>query len=127
MDTIVALSTAPGRSAIGVIRISGPRTTEIVKTLVGDQELTLKPGYVAVRNLRPMGKGVARGLDPIDVRYVHHDVVGNVPDRTKTTHVVIERPLQRRSIDERHVADELHGAAAQHLLQVEAPKRDATC
>ena len=59
MDTIVALSTAPGRSAIGVIRISGPRTTEIVKTLVGDQELTLKPGQVVVRNLQPAGEAVA--------------------------------------------------------------------
>lgn len=59
MDTIVALSTAPGRSAIGVIRISGPRTTEIVKTIVGDQELTLKPGQVVVRNLQPAGEAVA--------------------------------------------------------------------
>ncbi len=59
MDTIVALSTAPGRSAIGVIRISGPRAIEIVKTLVGAQELTLKPGQVAVRNLQPRGEAVA--------------------------------------------------------------------
>lgn len=59
MDTIVALSTAPGRSAIGVIRISGPRTIEIVKLVVGDQELTLKPGQVAVRNLEPAGETVA--------------------------------------------------------------------
>lgn len=59
MDTIVALSTAPGRSAIGVIRISGPRTIEIVRTLVGDQELTLNPGQVVVRNLQPVGETVA--------------------------------------------------------------------
>ncbi len=59
MDTIVALSTAPGRSAIGVIRISGPRTVKIVKMLVGDQELTLKPGQVVVRNLEPAGETVA--------------------------------------------------------------------
>lgn len=58
MDTIVALSTAPGRSAIGVIRISGPRSIDIVKTLVGDQELILKPGQVAVRNLQPGSEGV---------------------------------------------------------------------
>lgn len=59
METIVALSTAPGRSAIGVVRISGPRTIEIVKMLVGDRELTLKPGQVAVRNLEPAGATVA--------------------------------------------------------------------
>ena len=59
MDTIVALSTAPGRSAIGVIRISGPHAIEIVRMLVGDPELTLKPGKVLVRNLKPAGEVVA--------------------------------------------------------------------
>ena len=59
MDTIVALSTAPGRSAIGVIRLSGPRSIEIVKTLVGYQELTLTPGQVVVRNLQPAGEALA--------------------------------------------------------------------
>ncbi len=58
MDTIVALSTAPGRSAIGVIRLSGPRTLEIVRKLVGDQELRLKPGQIVVRNLEPAGEAV---------------------------------------------------------------------
>jgi tRNA modification GTPase len=67
MDTIVALSTAPGRSAIAVIRISGPRTTEIVKTLVGDPELSLEPGRVVVRNLRPAGEAVA--LDQVVLSY----------------------------------------------------------
>lgn len=59
MDTIVALSTAPGRSAIGVIRLSGPRSVEIARTLVGDQELTLTPGQVVVRNLQPEGEALA--------------------------------------------------------------------
>ena len=56
MDTIVALSTAPGRSAIGVLRLSGPRTLEIVKRLVGDQNLKLQPGQIVVRNLQPAGE-----------------------------------------------------------------------
>ena len=56
MDTIVALSTAPGRSAIGVLRLSGPRTLEIIKRLVGDQNLKLQPGQIVVRNLQPEGE-----------------------------------------------------------------------
>ena len=67
MDTIVALSTAPGRSAIGVIRISGPHATEIVKKLVGDQKLSLRPGQVVVRNLQPAGEDVA--LDQVVLTY----------------------------------------------------------
>lgn len=35
-DTIVALSTPPGRSGIGVIRISGPDSLKILQTLVGE-------------------------------------------------------------------------------------------
>lgn len=53
MDTIVALSTAPGRSAIGVVRLSGPHALQITRLLVGDPDLTLQPGQVAVRNLHP--------------------------------------------------------------------------
>ncbi len=34
-DTIVALSTPPGRSGIGVIRISGPDSLKRLRTLVG--------------------------------------------------------------------------------------------
>lgn len=59
MDTIVALSTAPGRSAIGVVRLSGPLSIEIVRTLVGDHDLTLTPGQVMVRNLHPEGEALA--------------------------------------------------------------------
>ena len=59
MDTIVALSTAPGRSAIGVLRLSGPRTLEIITRLVGDQNLRLQPGQIVVRNLQPAGEVAA--------------------------------------------------------------------
>lgn len=59
MDTIVALATAPGRSAIGVIRLSGPLTLKITRALVGDLELKLDPGQVVVRSLQPAGEAVA--------------------------------------------------------------------
>ncbi len=39
-DTIVASATAPGRGAISIIRLSGPKSTEIAKTLSGK---SLKP------------------------------------------------------------------------------------
>ena len=56
MDTIVALSTAPGRSAIGVIRVSGPDSVAIAKYLVGDSDFTLSPGVVSLQSIRPVGQ-----------------------------------------------------------------------
>ena len=56
MDTIVALSTAPGRSAIGVVRLSGPEVLTIAKSIVGDQDLTLNAGEVVLRSLHPEGQ-----------------------------------------------------------------------
>jgi tRNA modification GTPase len=56
MDTIVALSTAPGRSAIGVVRLSGPETLQIGKSIVGDKGLKLKAGEVVLRSLHPEGE-----------------------------------------------------------------------
>src|SRR5262245_469928 len=35
-DTIAALATAPGRSGIGVIRVSGPRVPDIAREMLGD-------------------------------------------------------------------------------------------
>lgn len=55
MDTIVALSTAPGRSAIGVIRVSGPDTLTITRSLVGESLLSPKAGEVVLRSLKPIG------------------------------------------------------------------------
>lgn len=34
-DTIVAVATAPGRGAVGIVRVSGPRTAEIARSLCG--------------------------------------------------------------------------------------------
>ena len=36
-DTIAAIATAPGRGGIGIIRISGPKTTQISEQLLGSQ------------------------------------------------------------------------------------------
>ena len=44
-DTIVALATAHGVSAIGVIRLSGSEAIDIVNGLFHSKDLTLEPGY----------------------------------------------------------------------------------
>jgi tRNA modification GTPase len=56
-DTIFALATAPGRAAVAVIRISGPRTREVMERLVGDVP---RPRSATLRTLRD-----AQG-DPLD-------------------------------------------------------------
>lgn len=55
MDTIVALSTAPGRSAIGVIRVSGPESLAIARSLVGTSDFQPEPGQVVLQTLKSSG------------------------------------------------------------------------
>jgi tRNA modification GTPase len=50
-DTIVALSTPPGRSAIGVIRLSGPGSLEILRALVAENEFCPEPGHVTLKQI----------------------------------------------------------------------------
>lgn len=51
MDTIVAVSTPPGRSAIGVIRLSGPQSIEIIRALVHDERFTPEPNQVSLKRI----------------------------------------------------------------------------
>ena len=51
-DTIVALSTPPGRSGIGVIRLSGKRSLELVRSLVSDQNFSPEPNRVILKTVR---------------------------------------------------------------------------
>jgi tRNA modification GTPase len=51
MDTIVAVATPLGRSAIGVIRLSGPRSVEIVRRLIRDEEFTPEPNRVVLKRI----------------------------------------------------------------------------
>jgi tRNA modification GTPase len=50
-DSIVALSTPPGRSGIGVIRISGPDSLSILRSLINDQAYEPKPNRLTLRSL----------------------------------------------------------------------------
>jgi tRNA modification GTPase len=50
-DTIVALCTPPGRSAIGVIRLSGPASLEILRNLIAMPAFNPQPNILALRSL----------------------------------------------------------------------------
>ncbi|MGI8897406.1 MAG: tRNA uridine-5-carboxymethylaminomethyl(34) synthesis GTPase MnmE [Pyrinomonadaceae bacterium] len=52
MDTIVALGTPPGRSAIGVIRLSGPDSLAIVRSIVADNHFKPEPSQSVLRTIR---------------------------------------------------------------------------
>jgi tRNA modification GTPase len=50
-DTIVALATPPGRSGIGVIRVSGARSLAILRTLVASPDCNPIPNVLTLRNI----------------------------------------------------------------------------
>ncbi|HEV7902762.1 MAG TPA: tRNA uridine-5-carboxymethylaminomethyl(34) synthesis GTPase MnmE [Pyrinomonadaceae bacterium] len=50
-DTIVALSTPPGRSGIGVIRLNGEHALEHVRALVRDEQFSPEPNRVTLRKI----------------------------------------------------------------------------
>jgi tRNA modification GTPase len=51
MDTIVAVATPPGRSAIGVIRLSGPQSVEIIRALVNDEHFKPEPNRTVLKRI----------------------------------------------------------------------------
>jgi tRNA modification GTPase len=50
-ETIVALSTPPGRSGIGVIRLSGSRSLEITRAIVRDGQFTPEPNQARLQTI----------------------------------------------------------------------------
>ena len=51
MDTIVALSTPPGRSAIGVVRLSGPASLAILRNLVRQDQFAPEPNRAVLKSV----------------------------------------------------------------------------
>ena len=51
MDTIVAVATPPGRSAIGLIRLSGPQSVEILCALLGDKEFQPEANRIVLKQI----------------------------------------------------------------------------
>ncbi len=66
-DTIVALSTPPGRSGIGVIRISGAHTLALTRTLLCDPEFVPLARRAALKKLHDPASGEV--LDQVLVTY----------------------------------------------------------
>jgi tRNA modification GTPase len=50
-DTIVALATPPGRSGIGVVRMSGPQSLEILRHMVRSQTFDPQPNLLTLHSL----------------------------------------------------------------------------
>jgi len=57
-DTIVALATAPGIGAIGVIRLSGPKAVEIVNSLFHSKDLSVQPSHTLHVGLLKTGEEI---------------------------------------------------------------------
>jgi tRNA modification GTPase len=51
MDTIVAVATTPGRSAIGIIRLSGPESLKVLRSLVKDDVFVPQPNHVYLKQV----------------------------------------------------------------------------
>ena len=64
-DSIVALSTPPGRSGIGVIRISGPDSLRILRRMTNAESSAPEPNYMMLRSL----------LDPFSGNALDHALV----------------------------------------------------
>lgn len=59
-DTIAAIATAPGRGAVGIVRVSGPSTKAIVSQLIGK---TLSPRVATVASFKDIrGQEIDRGI-----------------------------------------------------------------
>jgi tRNA modification GTPase len=50
-DTIVALSTPPGRSGIGVIRLSGKEALKLTRSLLFDNDFEPEPNHVSLKSI----------------------------------------------------------------------------
>ncbi|MGI8838525.1 MAG: tRNA uridine-5-carboxymethylaminomethyl(34) synthesis GTPase MnmE [Pyrinomonadaceae bacterium] len=51
MDTIVAVSTPPGRSAIAVVRLSGPQALGILRALIGESDFDPEPNRAILKRV----------------------------------------------------------------------------
>jgi tRNA modification GTPase len=56
-ETIVALSTPPGRSGIGVIRLSGQRALTLTRLLLSDEVFNPEPHRVSLKTIRELESG----------------------------------------------------------------------
>jgi tRNA modification GTPase len=55
MDTIVAVATPPGRSAIAMVRLSGPQSLPILRALIRDQQFHPEPSRLVLKPILAPG------------------------------------------------------------------------
>jgi tRNA modification GTPase len=78
LDTIVALATPPGRSALAVVRLSGPASRAVLARLSPDGRSAPDPRRATLTPLRDAGGTIDRGLVtlfPAPASYTGEDVV----------------------------------------------------
>jgi len=51
MNTIVGVATPPGRSAIGVIRLSGPNSLMIARALIAEEQFSPEPTHAVLKSI----------------------------------------------------------------------------
>ena len=75
-DPIVAIATAPGRGAVGIVRISGKAIAPIVKALCGKHLAPRQASYLAFRDAQgqPIDQGLALYF-PAPHSYTGEDVL----------------------------------------------------
>jgi tRNA modification GTPase len=66
-DTITALATPTGRSGIGVIRLSGENSLEIIRRLVRDENFNPKPRFAHLKKVYDLESGEV--LDEVIITY----------------------------------------------------------
>jgi tRNA modification GTPase len=66
MDTIVAVATPPGRSAIGIVRLSGPQCLNILRALIRDEQFSPEPKHLSLRQI------VRESGEPLDSALVSY-------------------------------------------------------
>lgn len=64
-DSIVALSTPPGRGGIGVIRVSGPASLSILRRMTNPELVAPEPNYMTLRDV----------IDPVSREALDHALV----------------------------------------------------
>ena len=75
-DPIVAIATAPGRGAVGILRVSGRGLEALIEGLTGRVLAARQAHYVALRDAR--GEAIDRGLAirfPAPQSYTGEDVL----------------------------------------------------
>ena len=100
-DTIVALATPPGRGALGVVRISGPRALDIVAAITTARSV-LEPRRATLTRIRGVDATSAGAIDRVVATYFQgpHSYTGDdVVELSAHGSPVVLRTIVRAAVD----------------------------